>query len=89
MIISKLTEAAWIQDTRTPAARRTATLELFAHNRRDVTAILMLRAFRESADRVPNPYQLVEMPASVLDGREAIGRERPRRIAAMNLLLHG
>lgn len=65
--ISKLTEVAWIQDTRTPAARRAATLELFTDYRRAVTAILMLRAFRESADRVPDLCQLVEIPASVFD----------------------
>ena len=65
--ISKLTEAAWIQDARTPAARRSATLELFTAYHEAVTAILMLRAFREASDRVPNLYQLVEVPVSLFD----------------------
>ena len=65
--ISKLTEAAWIQDARTPTARRRATLELFAAYQKAVTAILMLRAFREAPDRVPNLYQLLEVPVSLFD----------------------
>ena len=32
-----------------------------------VTAILMLRAFLEASDRVPNLYQLVEVPVSLFD----------------------
>ena len=63
--ISKLTEAAWIQDTRTATARRQATRDLFADYQEAVTSILMLRAFREAADRVPNLYQLVEIPVSL------------------------
>ena len=65
--ISKLTEAAWIQDTRTPTARRQATIDLFAAYQSAVNAILMLRAFRarESSDEVPNLYQLVEIPVSL------------------------
>ncbi len=65
--ISKLTEAAWIQDARTPTARRRATIELFAAYQEAVTAILMLRAFRDAPDRVPNLYQLVEVPGSLFD----------------------
>jgi len=66
--ISKLTEAAWIQDTRTPTARREATLELFASYQRVVTAILMLRAFRVAEDGpAPRLYQLVEIPATLFD----------------------
>ena len=66
--ISKLTEAAWIQDTRTPAARRQATLELFASYQRVVTSILMLRAFRAGDDdQAPRLYQLVEIPAALFD----------------------
>ena len=65
--ISKLTEAACIQDTRTPAARRHATIDSFATYRSDVDAILMIRAFRETTDRVPNLYQLVEIPVSLFD----------------------
>jgi len=66
--ISKLTEAAWIQDTRTPTARRRATLELFASYRRVVTSILMLRAFRDAEDdEPPRLYQLLEIPAALFD----------------------
>ncbi len=66
--ISKLTEAAWIQDTRTPGARREATLELFAAYQSAVTSILMLRAFRSGDDdEAPRLYQLVEIPASLFD----------------------
>jgi len=65
--ISKLTEAAWIQDTPTPAARREATLELFAAYQSTVTSILMLRAFRSGDDEAPRLYQLVEIPASLFD----------------------
>jgi len=66
--ITKLTEAAWIQDTRTPAARRAATLELFASYQRVVTSILMLRAFRAADDdQPPRLYQLVEIPGTLFD----------------------
>ena len=65
--ISKLTEAAWIQDTRTPKARRDATIDLFTSYQTAVNAILMLRAFREASDQVPDLYQLVEIPVSLFD----------------------
>ena len=64
--ISKLTEAAWIQDARTPRDRRRETLSLFRRYQESVTAIVMLRAFRD-ATGVPNRYQLVEIPASLFD----------------------
>ena len=60
--ISKLTEAAWIQDARTPSARRDAMLDLFRQYREAVDAILMLRAFRGSAGSPPQRYQLLEIP---------------------------
>ena len=65
--ISKLTEAAWIQDARTPTARRDATVNLFTDYQSTVDAILMLRAFREASDRIPDLYQLVEIPVSLFD----------------------
>ncbi len=66
--ISKLTEAAWIQDTRTPAARRKKTLALFAAYQLAVTSILMLRAFRAEDDgQAPRLYQLVEIPGALFD----------------------
>ena len=66
--ISKLTEAAWIQDARTPTARRRATLELFANYQHAVTSIVQLRAFRAEQDnQAPRLYQLVEIPGALFD----------------------
>ncbi len=65
--ISKLTEAAWIQDARTPGARRDAMMSLFREYREAVNAILMLRAFRDDVDGLPRRYQLVEIPGQVFD----------------------
>ncbi len=65
--ISKLTEAAWIQDARTPTARRRLTRQLFSDYQQAVTSILMLRAFREAPDRAPGLYQLVEIPGTLFD----------------------
>ena len=59
--ISKLTEAAWIQDVRSARARRQRLLELFRDYRAAVDAIVMLRAFREP-DTIPTRYQLIEIP---------------------------
>lgn len=61
--ISKLTEAAWIQDTRTPRDRRARLRELFRNYRQAVDAILMLRAFRKEG--VPHRYQLLEIPTAL------------------------
>ncbi len=63
--ISKLTEAAWIQDVRSARARRERTLELFKQYRDAVDAIVMLRAFRHEPHAVPNLYQLVEIPSGI------------------------
>ena len=65
--ISKLTEAAWIQDARTGKDRRNLTQELFRQYQSAVTHIVMLRAFREAQDEVPSRYQLVEVPANIFD----------------------
>lgn len=65
--ISKLTEAAWIQDTRTARGRRDRTLELFRQYQEAVTQIVMLRAFRDDTGKVPHKYQLVEIPVSIFD----------------------
>ena len=65
--ISKLTEAAWIQDTRTARDRRDRTLELFRQYQEAVTQIVMLRAFRDDPGKVPHKYQLVEIPVSIFD----------------------
>ena len=65
--ISKLTEAAWIQDARTARDRQNRTRELFRQYQSAVTHIVMLRAFRKSQNEIPNRYQLVEIPASIFD----------------------
>ena len=64
--ISKLTEAAWVQDQRKPAARQKALQKLFREYTDAVDAIIMLRAFREPA-AIPHRYQLIEIPASIFD----------------------
>ena len=65
--ISKLTEAAWVQDTRTARARRDRTRELFREYQTAVSHTVILRAFRQERDRVPSVYQLVEIPATIFD----------------------
>ena len=62
--ISKLTEAAWIQDVRSSRQRRSQTLELFQEYCSAVDAIVMLRAFRQR-NQIPNRYQLVEIPSAI------------------------
>ena len=63
--ISKLTEAAWIQDVRSARTRRSKTLELFRQYRAAVDAIIMLRAFRRGRDAIPTKYQLIEIPTAI------------------------
>lgn len=67
--ISKLTEAAWIQDVRSARQRRTRTLELFEAYRNAVDAIVMLRAFRQP-NQIPERYQLVEIPCEIFRSLE-------------------
>lgn len=67
--ISKLTEAAWIQDVRNARARRRHTLTLFREYRAAVDSIVMLRAFREP-DTIPNRYQLIEIPSHLFKSLE-------------------
>ena len=62
--ISKLTEAAWIQDLRTAAEGRSRTLRLFRNYTGKVDAIVMLRAFRER-NQMPRRYQLLEIPTTI------------------------
>lgn len=64
--ISKLTEAAWIQDERKPQKRRKRLLRLFGDYVDAVDSIMMLRAFRLK-DKVPHRYQLVEIPTSIFE----------------------
>lgn len=63
--ISKLTEAAWIQDARTPRDRRVRLQHLFDDYQKAVDSIVFLRAFRE--DGIPHRYQLLEIPTSLFD----------------------
>ena len=59
--ISKLTEAAWIQDCRTATLRRERTLRLFDEYCSEVEAIIQLRYFG-----VLRRYELVEIPVTLL-----------------------
>ena len=63
--ISKLTEAAWIQDVRSARMRRQRTLELFCDYRATVDAIMLLRAFRRRS-AIPIRYQLIEIPSDLI-----------------------
>ena len=65
--ISKLTEAAWIQDVRSARPRRERTLELFDKYRAAVDAIVMLRAFRVDRTTMPHRYQLLEIPTAIFE----------------------
>lgn len=58
--ISKLTEAAWIQDCRSAAARRDRTRRLFDQYCAEVHAIVQLRYFSST-----HLYELVEIPVSL------------------------
>jgi Type II site-specific deoxyribonuclease len=69
--ISKLTEAAWIQDMRSTAHRRDRTVELFREYRAAVDAIVVLRAFRVRDEALPARYQLVEIPSEIFASIEA------------------
>ncbi len=65
--ISKLTEAAWIQDARSARTRREHTLELFEEYCAAVDAIVMLRAFRVDRTTMPHRYQLIEIPTAIFE----------------------
>ncbi|MDE0129370.1 MAG: hypothetical protein OXQ86_07380 [Gammaproteobacteria bacterium] len=62
--ISKLTEAAWIQDMRTARERRERTVSLFRDYMNAVDSIMMLRAFR-AGQGIPTEYQLLEIPSAI------------------------
>lgn len=61
--ISKLTEAAWIQDARRQADRHEMLLEVFRKFREQTTSIIQLRCFRGE----PLRYELVEIPSSIFN----------------------
>lgn len=67
--ISKLTEAAWIQDCRTATKRREHTHRLFREYCGEVDAIVQLRYFRSL-----RLYELVEIPVSLFSRVLDVGR---------------
>ena len=73
--ISKLTEAAWIQDVRSAKTRRDHTLELFRQYREAVDSIIMLRAFRPDRTSLPAKYQLLEIPTDIFTSLENAPQE--------------
>ena len=68
--ISKLTEAAWIQDCRTATKRREHTLALFSEYCADVDAVVQLRYFQTN-----QLYELVEVPVPLFSQVQAVGRK--------------
>jgi len=68
--ISKLTEAAWIQDCRTAKKRRKETLSLFTAYCNTVDAIIQLRYF--SSSRI---YELVEIPVELFKQVNGVPQE--------------
>lgn len=73
--ISKLTEAAWIQDVRSAKTRRDHTLELFRQYREAVDSIIMLRAFRSDRTSLPTKCQLLEIPTDIFTSLENVPLE--------------
>jgi len=69
--ISKLTEAAWIQDCRTATKRCEHTHRLFREYCDEVDAIVQLRYFRSL-----QLYELVEIPVSLFSQVLAVSRTR-------------
>lgn len=64
--ISKLTEAAWIQDVRRKADRRDNIVSLFQQYQRSTSAIIMLRGFKDRAG-FDVLYELLEIPTAIFD----------------------
>lgn len=67
--ISKLTEAAWIQDCRTATKRLEYTQNLFHEYCSQVDAIVQLRYFR--SERL---YELVEIPVRLFTQIQDVGK---------------
>jgi hypothetical protein len=67
--ISKLTEAAWIQDCRTATKRREYTRRLFRNYCSQVDAIIQLRYFGSH-----KLYELVEIPVSLFSQVLEVGK---------------
>jgi hypothetical protein len=64
--ISKLTEAAWIQDVRRQSDRRDNLVKLFREYQRSTSAIIMLRGFRER-EGYSVLYELLEIPTTIFE----------------------
>jgi hypothetical protein len=62
--ISKLTEAAWIQDVRRQADRRDKIVSLFGEYRETTDGIIMLRGFESDAGVF---YELLEIPTTLFE----------------------
>lgn len=69
--ISKLTEAAWIQDVRSARERRKHTQELFQEYTAAVDAIVMLRGFR-NGEETPKRYELLEIPTAIFGSLQSM-----------------
>ena len=67
--ISKLTEAAWIQDCRTATKRRQHTINLFKEYCAVVDSIIQLRYFQST-----RTYELVEIPIHLFSQILKVGR---------------
>lgn len=68
--ISKLTEAAWIQDVRKQADRRDSIIEMFRQYRKETSAIFMLRFLEQPGYSFF--YELVEIPTAIFGGIEKL-----------------
>ena len=69
--ISKLCEAAWIQDARSASHRENETKRLFSQYTRAVDAIIQLRLFKEKAF-----YEMVNVPTYLLAQVAAVPRTK-------------
>ena len=69
--ISKLTEAAWIQDVRTQKARRDKIVELMDDYQAQTSALMMLRCFRDEVEDLLK-YELIEIPTSILSSAKTL-----------------
>lgn len=65
--ISKLTEAAWIQDCRTAAKRREMTLALFSDYISSVDRLIQIRYFAAT-----QTYELLEIPMALFDAIQKV-----------------
>jgi Type II site-specific deoxyribonuclease len=87
--ISKLTEAAWIQDARRQSDRRDRIVELFREYQETTSAIIMLRGFRNH-EEFDVLYELVEIPTTIFEPVSLLTVERAQagtiRIAPRNEL---